>query len=47
MGPVFAVRPTAISTNPAPNFSAARPAIVGGTLVTGDQDGFVHGIRLP
>jgi len=28
-------------------YSYSRPAIVGGTLVTGDQDGFVHGIRLP
>ena len=26
-------------------FSA--PAIVGDTLITGDQDGLVHGIRLP
>jgi outer membrane protein assembly factor BamB/3',5'-cyclic AMP phosphodiesterase CpdA len=28
-------------------YSYSRPAIVGGTLVAGDQDGFVHGIRLP
>jgi outer membrane protein assembly factor BamB/3',5'-cyclic AMP phosphodiesterase CpdA len=28
-------------------YSYSRPVIVGGTLVTGDQDGFVHGIRLP
>jgi outer membrane protein assembly factor BamB len=27
--------------------SFSRPVIVGGTLVAGDQDGFVHGIRLP
>jgi outer membrane protein assembly factor BamB/3',5'-cyclic AMP phosphodiesterase CpdA len=28
-------------------YSYSRPAVVGGTLVAGDQDGFVHGIRLP
>jgi outer membrane protein assembly factor BamB len=28
-------------------YSYSCPAIVGGTLVAGDQDGFVHGIRLP
>ena len=28
-------------------YSYSRPAIVAGTLVAGDQDGFVHGIRLP
>ncbi|MGD0065745.1 MAG: PQQ-binding-like beta-propeller repeat protein, partial [Streptosporangiaceae bacterium] len=28
-------------------YSYSRPVIVGGTLVAGDQDGFVHGIRLP
>jgi len=25
----------------------SAPAVVGDTLVTGDQDGVVHGIRLP
>jgi hypothetical protein len=24
----------------------SAPAVLGGTLVTGDQDGLVHGIRL-
>jgi hypothetical protein len=24
----------------------SAPAVVGGTLITGDQDGLVHGIRL-
>jgi outer membrane protein assembly factor BamB len=28
-------------------YSFSPPVIVGGTLVAGDQDGFVHGIRLP
>jgi outer membrane protein assembly factor BamB len=28
-------------------YSFSRPAIVGGTLVTGDQNGYVHAIRLP
>ena len=28
-------------------YSYSRPVIVGGTLVAGDQDGFVYGIRLP
>jgi hypothetical protein len=28
-------------------YSYSRPVIVGSTLVTGDQDGFVYGIRLP
>jgi len=28
-------------------YSFSPPAIVGGTLVAGDQDGVVHGIRLP
>jgi outer membrane protein assembly factor BamB/3',5'-cyclic AMP phosphodiesterase CpdA len=28
-------------------YSFSRPAIVDSTLVAGDQDGFVHGIRLP
>jgi outer membrane protein assembly factor BamB len=28
-------------------YSYSRPAVVAGTLVAGDQDGFVHGIRLP
>ena len=32
-------------------FTLARcysaPAVVGDTLITGDQDGMVHGIRLP
>ncbi len=28
-------------------YSFSPPAIAGGTLVAGDQDGFVHGIRLP
>jgi len=27
--------------------SFSRPVIAGGVLVAGDQDGFVHGIRLP
>ncbi len=28
-------------------YSYSRPALVGSTLVAGDQDGFVHGIHLP